>query len=83
PEIGDLLKNKLNITLHQSLKLIFESPSDIDQKGSSIYLNTLSSILHEGLTTRKQLLLSTCPYTCNQPLSSQALASLQPYLKKI
>ncbi len=57
--------------------------SDTFINTSSIYLDTLSSILHKELINRQNLLLNTCPYTCNQPLSSDIIKSLQPYLQPI
>ncbi len=57
--------------------------SDIFINESSIYLNTLSSILHKELIYRQNILSNICPFTCNQPLSSDIIESLQPYLKEI
>ncbi|CAF4802502.1 unnamed protein product [Rotaria sp. Silwood1] len=82
PKIGDLLKSKLNINLHQTINLTLDLLSDTFMNVSSIYLNTLSSIFHKELINRKEILLNICPYTCNQPLSSHAIKSLQPYLKQ-
>ncbi|UJR08810.1 hypothetical protein I4U23_013065 [Adineta vaga] len=78
PEIGYFLQNKFNINLTQT----FYSTSDTFINSSSSYLNTLSSILHSELIKRQKLLLSICPYTCNQPIPSYALKRLQPYLNQ-
>ncbi|CAF2895881.1 unnamed protein product [Rotaria sp. Silwood2] len=82
PKIGDLLKNKLNISLHQTINLTSDLLSDTFINESFIYLNTLSSIFHKELINRKKILLNLCPYTCNQPLPHHAIKSLQPYLKQ-
>ncbi|CAF0842234.1 unnamed protein product [Adineta steineri] len=79
PNIGKLLQVKLNINLNQTIY----STSDIFHNTSSIYLNTLSSILHRELLNRQNVLLNICPYTCNQPLPSHAIQALQPYLNEI
>ncbi|CAF4410475.1 unnamed protein product, partial [Adineta steineri] len=79
PDIGKLLQVKLNINLNQKIY----PTSDIFHNTSSIYLNTLSSILHKELLNRQNVLLNICPYTCNQPLPSHAIQALQPYLKQI
>ncbi|CAF0896971.1 unnamed protein product [Adineta ricciae] len=78
PEIGDLLQSKFKINLTQP---IFPT-SDTCTNSSSVYLNTITSILHSELITRQNLLLKLCPYTCNQPIPFHALQLLQPYLNQ-
>jgi hypothetical protein len=39
--------------------------------------------LNKELNERQNAHLKMCPYTCNQPLSSNLITSLQPYLKPI
>ena len=56
--------------------------SDTFINDSSLYLNTLSSIIHQELINQQNFLFNICPYTCNQPLTSQAIKVLQPYLKQ-
>jgi hypothetical protein len=50
---------------------------------TSVYLNTLSLILKKEFINRQKTLSDICPYTCNQPLPSHLINSLQPYLKEI
>ena len=51
--------------------------------GTSIYLNTLAIVLNKEFNYRQDYYSNTCPYTCNQPLPSNILILLQPYLKSI
>ncbi|CAF3589080.1 unnamed protein product, partial [Rotaria sp. Silwood2] len=51
--------------------------------GLSVYLNTLTLVLHKELNERQDAYSQACPYTCNQPLSHDLIQSLQPYLKPI
>ncbi len=46
-------------------------------------MTTLSSIFHQELIHRQEILSKICPYTCNQPLPSYVIQSLQPHLKEM
>lgn len=76
PAIGHLLQTKFNINLQRSNPI----PLQIIINNSSHYLNNLSSIFNKELIDRQNLLTNLCPYTCNQALSNDTLALLQPYL---
>jgi hypothetical protein len=56
---------------------------DVFTGENSIYFNTLASALNKELNDRQNHYSNTCPYTCNQPLPSDLIQSLQPYLKPI
>lgn len=50
---------------------------------TSTYINTLTSVVQRTLVGKIDYVASKCPYSCNQPLSSDLVHQLQPYLKPI
>ncbi|CAF1049513.1 unnamed protein product [Rotaria sordida] len=83
PEIVNLIQNKLNLKFNHTINSTFLPPSNSFINVPSIYLNTLTSVLNKELNDRQDAHSQACPYTCNQPLSTDLIQSLQPYLPPI
>jgi hypothetical protein len=86
PSIVNILHNKLNRTLeptNNTRRLSDLVNISIDRTSSSTYVNRLSSIVTNELVHRLKLYYEHCPYACNQPLPSDLVDALQPYLPAV
>ncbi|CAF2622024.1 unnamed protein product [Rotaria sp. Silwood2] len=83
PEIVNIIQDKLKLKFNHTINSTFLPRPNLFMNGLSVYLNTLTLVLHKELNERQDAYSQACPYTCNQPLSYDLIQSLQPYLKPI
>ncbi|CAF1223150.1 unnamed protein product [Adineta ricciae] len=83
PSIVNLITNKLNLTFNMTINTTHLPQTDLFDNNSSTYFNTLISTLSNELNIRRNNYLKACPFTCNQPLPTELVNSLQPHLRTI